>query len=129
MGNNVVNVIDKFLDIVKHILGCCISGDTLVTVLGKERIYKKPVSEVGVGELIQTYNGNDLIYSEVISNTLDEGPKNFFTFIIKDKKSNIKSISTTENHPFIIFKEESNIINIKYANKIIIGDLVRTMKD
>ncbi len=27
----------------------CLSGDTMVTVLGKERIYKKPVSEVSRG--------------------------------------------------------------------------------
>ena len=122
----VVNIVTTVVDLIIRAVGFCLSGDTLVTVLGKERIYKKPVSEVGIGELIQTYNGNDLVYSEVISNTVDEGPKNFFTFKIKDKKSNIKSISTTENHPMIIFKEESNKINIKYANKIRLGDLVRT---
>ena len=102
----------------------CLSGDSLVTVLGKERIYKKPVSEVSRDEYLLTYKGKDLVYSRVIANIREEGPKAFLTFKIKDIKSNIKSISTTENHPMIIFKE--NEIKIKYANEIKIGDLVRT---
>ena len=80
----------------------CLSGDSLVTVLGKERIYKKPVSEVSRDEYLLTYKGKDLVYSRVIANIRDEGPKAFLTFKIKDIKSNIKSISTTENHPMIM---------------------------
>ena len=47
----------------------CLDGGTEVTILGKEHIYKKPVSEVKEGEYVLTYNGKDLIYSEVKENT------------------------------------------------------------
>lgn len=105
----------------------CLSGNTYVTVKGKENPYKKPVSEVNIDDLILSFNGKDLIYSKVILINKDEGLKNFFTFKVKDKSSNIKMISATENHSMIIFnKDEIEGIQFKYSRDVKIGDLVRT---
>ena len=104
----------------------CLAGETLITVLGKERIYKKPVSEVKTGEYVLTYNGKNMIYSKVTKNIVDKGPKTFFTFKIRDKKANIKSISATENHSMIIFKKDNKEPQFKYSIQVKVGDLVRT---
>ena len=48
--STVVKIATTVVDLIVRVGGFCLSGDTLVTVLGKERIYKKPVSEVGIGD-------------------------------------------------------------------------------
>ena len=101
-------------------------GETEVTVLGKEHIYKKPVSEVKKGESVLTYNGNNLIYSEVKENSKFRIKRIYFTIKVKDKNNNVKTISATENHPIIIFNKERNDPQFKYASQIQVGDLTRT---
>ena len=114
----VLKVIDKIL---------CVDGETEVTVLGKDHIYKKPVSEVQKGESVLTFNGKNLIYSKVIENTKLELDRIFYTFKVKDKNENIKSISVTDNHSLIIFNKESNEPEFKYASQLKVGDLTRTI--
>ena len=104
----------------------CLDGETEVTVLGKERNYKKPVSEVEKGESVLTYKGKDLVYSEVKENTKLEVEREFFTFKVKDKNENIKTISVTDNHSLIVFNKESNAPEFKYASQLQVGDLTRT---
>ena len=104
----------------------CMDGETEVTVKGKEHIYKKPVSEVEKGEYVLTYDGNNLIYSKVKENTKSEGERVFFTFKVKDKNENIKTISVTDNHSIIVFNKESNEPEFKYASYLKVGDLTRT---
>ena len=105
----------------------CLDGGTEVTILGKERIYKKPVSEVKEGEYVLTYNGKDLIYSEVKENTKLEADRIFYTFKVKDKNENIKSVSITDNHSLIVFNKESNEPEFRYASQLKVGDLTRTI--
>ena len=107
-------------------LNYCVDGETVVTVLGKEHSYKKPISEVKEGESVLTYNGNNLIYSKVKENTKLKINRIFFTCKIRDKSENIKSISVTENHLLIIFNKENNEPVFKYASKLNVGDLTRT---
>ena len=104
----------------------CLEGETEVTVLGKERTYKKPVSEVQKGESVLTYNGNNLVYSEVKENTKLEVERLFYTFTVKDKNDNQKTISVTDNHSLIVFNKESNEPEFKYASQLKVGDLTRT---
>ena len=104
----------------------CVDGETEVTVLGKEHIYKKPISEVQKGEYVLTYDRNNLVYSEVKENTKLEVERMFFTFKVKDKNENIRSISVTDNHSLIIFNKESNEPEFKYASQLKVGDLTRT---
>ena len=104
----------------------CVDGETEVTVLGKEHIYKKPVSEVKKGELVLTYKGKNLVYSEVKENKKLESEREFFTIKVKDKDENIKTISVTDNHSLIIFNKESNEPEFKYASQLQVGDLTRT---
>ena len=104
----------------------CMDGETEVTVKGKEHIYKKPVSEVEKGEYVLTYDANNLIYSKVKENTKLEGERIFFTFKVKDKNENIRSVSVTDNHSIIIFNKESNEPEFKYASQLKVGDLTRT---
>ena len=105
----------------------CLDGGTEVTILGKERIYKKPVSEVKEGEYVLTYNGKDLIYSEVKENTKLEADRIFYTFKVKDKNENIKSVSVTDNHSLIVYNKESNEPKFKFASELKVGDLTRTL--
>ena len=105
----------------------CLEGETEVTVLGKERTYKKPVSEVQKGESVLTYNGKNLAYSEVKENTKLEADRIFYTFKVKDKNENIKSISVTDNHSLISFNKESKEPEFKYASQLKVGDLTRTI--
>ena len=104
----------------------CLEGGTEVTILGKEHIYKKPVSEVKEGEYVLTYNGKDLIYSEVKENIKLEADRIFYTFKVKDKNENIKSVSVTDNHSLIVFNKESNEPEFRYASQLKVGDLTRT---
>ena len=104
----------------------CVDGETEVTILGKEHAYKKPVSEVKKGELVLTYNGNNLVYSEVKENSKLEIQRIYFTIKVKDKNKNIKTISATENHSLIIFNKESNEPEFKHASQLQVGDLTRT---
>ena len=105
----------------------CLDGETEVTVLGKEHVYKKPVSEVKKGESVLTYNGKDLVYSEVKENTKLEVDRIFYTFKVKDENENIKSISVTDNHSLIAFNKESKEPEFKYASQLKVGDLTRTI--
>ena len=105
----------------------CLEGETEVTVLGKERTYKKPVSEVQKGESVLTYNGKNLAYSEVKENTKLEVDRLFFTFKVKDKNENIKTVSVTDNHSLVVFNKESNEPEFKYASQLKVGDLTRTI--
>ena len=118
-------VVSFVITITIHIF-FCLDGETEVTVLGKERIYKKPVSEVEKGESVLTYNGKNLIYSKVRENTKLEVERIFFTFKVKDKNQNIKSVSVTDNHSIIIFNKETNEPEFKYASQLQLGDLTRT---
>ena len=118
---------------VEYFIGCtlsilfCMDGETEVTVKGKERVYKKPVSEVEKGEYVLTYDGNNLIYSKVKENTKLDGDRLFFTFKVKDKNENIKTISVTDNHSIIVFNKESKEPEFKYASQLKVGDLTRTI--
>ena len=114
----ILKVIDKIL---------CVDGETEVTVLGKEHSYKKPVSEVQKGESVLTYNGNNLVYSKVTENTKLELDRIFFTFKVKDKNQNIKSVSVTDNHSLIVYTKESNEPKFKFASELKVGDLTRTL--
>ena len=127
MGSHIGEVLSAFISIsISLAFVLCMDGETEVTVLGKERNYKKPVSEVKKGESVLTYNGNNLVYSEVKENTKLEFERVFFTFKVKDKNENIKTISVTENHSVIVFNKESNEPEFKYASQLQIGDLTRT---
>ena len=105
----------------------CLDGETEVTILGKEHVYKKPVSEVKEGECVLTYNGNNLIYSKVKENKKLEVDRIFYTFKVKDKNENIKSVSVTDNHSLIVFNKESNEPEFRYASQLKVGDLTRTI--
>ncbi len=105
----------------------CLDGETEVTVKGKENSYKKPISEVEKGEYVLTYNGNELVYSKVKENKKQEGQRTFFNLKVKDEKSNIKSISVTDNHSIIIYNKENNEPSFKYASDLKVGDLTRTI--
>jgi hypothetical protein len=109
------------------ILLFCFDGETEVTVKGKERSYKKPISEVEKGEYVLTYNGNDLIYSKVKENKKQESERTFFTFKVKDQKSNIRSISVTDNHFIIVYNKETNEPVFKNASEIKVGEITRTV--
>ena len=127
MGSHIGEVLSAFISTsISLAFVLCMDGETEVTVLGKERNYKKPVSEVKKGESVLTYNGNNLVYSEVKENTKLEFERVFFTFKVKDKNENIKTISVTENHSVIVFNKESNEPEFKYASQLQIGDLTRT---
>ena len=105
----------------------CLDGETEVTVLGKQHIYKKPVSEVKKGESVLTYNGKDLVYSEVKENTKLEVDRIFYTFKVKDNNENIRSVSVTDNHSLITFNKENKEPEFKYASQLKVGDLIRTI--
>ena len=105
----------------------CLDGEAEVTVKGKENSYKKPVSEVEKGEYVLTYDGNELIYSKVKENTKQEGQRTFFNFKVKDEKSNIKSISVTDNHSIIVYDKENNEPSFKHASDLKVGDSTRTI--
>ena len=127
MGSHIGEVLSAFISIsISLAFVLCMDGETEVTVLGKERNYKKPVSEVKKGESVLTYNGNNLVYSEVKENTKLEFERVFFTFKVKDKNENIKTISVTDNHSIIVFNKESNEPEFKYASYLKVGDLTRT---
>ena len=115
-------IIDFIIDVIFN----CVDGETKVTVLGKEHVYKKPVSEVQKGDSVLTYNGNNLIYSKVKENKKLEVDRIFYTFKVKDKNENIRSVSVTDNHSLIIFNKESNEPEFKYASQLKVGDLTRT---
>ena len=118
----IVSVALKIIDLI-----LCVDGETEVTVLGKDHIYKKPVSEVQKGESVLTYNGNNLVYSKVTENTKLELDRIFFTFKVKDKNQNIKSVSVTDNHSLIVYNKESNEPKFKFASELKVGDLTRTI--
>ena len=105
----------------------CLDEEAEVTVKGKENSYKKPVSEVEKGEYVLTYDGSELIYSKVKENKKQEGQRTFFNFKVKDGKSNIKSISVTDNHLIIIYNKENNEPSFIEASKLKVGDLTRTI--
>ena len=50
----------------------------------------------------------------------------FYTFKVKDKNENIRSVSVTDNHSLIIFNKESNEPEFRYASQLKVGDLTRT---
>ena len=72
------------------VLFLCLDGETEVTVKGKEKSYKKPISEVEKGEYVLTYEGNELIYSKVKENTKKEGQRTFFNLKLKMKNQKLK---------------------------------------
>ena len=104
----------------------CMDGETEVTIKGKEHIYRKPVSEVEKGEYVLTYDANNLVYSKVKENSKFEGERVFFTFKVKDKNENIKTLSVTDNHSIIVFNKEKKEPEFKYASQLKVGDLTRT---
>ena len=114
------------IDLILEEIFYCVDGETKVTVLGKEHVYKKPVSEVQKGDSVLTYNGNNLIYSKVKENKKLEVDRIFYTFKVKDKNENIRSVSVTDNHSLIIFNKESNEPEFRYASQLKVGDLTRT---
>ena len=79
------------------------------------------------GESVLTYNGKNLAYSEVKENTKLEVDRLFFTFKVKDKNENIKTVSVTDNHSLVVFNKESNEPEFKYASQLKVGDLTRTI--
>ena len=109
------------------VLFLCLDGETEVTVKGKQKSYKKPVSEVEKGEYVLTYEGNELIYSKVKENTKQEGQRTFFNFKVKDEKSNIKCISVTDNHSIVVYDKENKEPSFKNASNLKVGDLTRTI--
>jgi hypothetical protein len=90
---------------------------------GKE--FKRPVSDIKVGDFVLTLNGNKQLFSKVLENTQNEGIFEFYEIKIKDDKSNIFTISVTGNHTMIIFEKE-NETKFKFANELVIGDVLRT---
>lgn len=43
----------------------CFSKETLITVLGKDQSFKRPISEIKKNDYVLTLNGNEKIYSKV----------------------------------------------------------------
>ena len=105
----------------------CFSRDTKIKKYDEEKIYNIPIKDIKKNDYVLTFEGNDKIYSKVKENTRIKGTFIFYEFKMRDKNSNIKTISVTKNHKMIVFGKEKNEIQFKEANKVKIGDLMRTL--
>lgn len=105
----------------------CFSRDTMIKKYDEEKIYNIPLKDIKKNDYVLTFEGNDKIYSKVKENTRIKGTFIFYEFKMIDKNSNIKTISVTKNHKMIVFEKEENEIQFKEANKVKIGDLMRTL--
>ncbi len=103
----------------------CFSNNTEMIVKENGKELKRLVSDIKVGDLVLTLNGNQKVFSKVLENTKNEGIFEFYEIKIKDEKSNICSITVTGNHTMIIFEKE-NETKFKFANELAIGDILRT---
>ena len=104
----------------------CFHEQTMINVLEKDdKIMKKKVSDIKIGDRVLTYNGGKTILTNVIKNVENKGSYEFYEFKCRNKDS-IKSITVTGNHTMIIYSKDNYKIQLKLANQTKIGDLFRT---
>ena len=120
MGNNCTIIIGGSVNF-------CFSRETLVKKYNDEKISNIPIKDIKKNDYILTFEGNEKIYSKVKENTRIKGNFNFYEFKLRDKNSNIKTISVTKNHMIIVFGKEESDVQFKEANKVKKGDLMRTI--
>ena len=104
----------------------CFYGDTIVKVLENKKLKEKHISEIKKGELVQTYNGKELIFTKVKENIKNKGLFTFYEIKCKNENLDTKSISITWNHKMIIYNKSKKEIKLKCANEVKIGDIFRT---
>ena len=105
----------------------CFHEQTIINVLEKDdKIMKKKVSDIKIGDRVLTYNGRKKILTKVIRNIENKGSFEFYEFKCRNKDS-IKSITVTGNHTMIIYSKDNNKVQFESANKVKIGDLFRTI--
>jgi hypothetical protein len=67
---------------------------------------KRKVSDIKKGDRVLTYDGRKKILSKVIRNIENKGSFEFYEFKCRNKDSNLKSITVTENHTMIIYSKD-----------------------
>ena len=106
----------------------CFHEQTIINVLEKDdKIMKKQVSDIKTGDRVLTYDGEKKILTKVIKNIENKGSFIFYEFKCRNKDSNIKSITVTENHTMIVYSKDGKKIQLRLANQVKIGDLFRTI--
>ena len=83
----------------------CFYGDTIVKVLENKKLKEKHISEIKKGELVQTYNGKELIFTKVKENIKNKGLFTFYEIKCKNENLDTKTISITWNHKMIIYNK------------------------
>ena len=117
--NVVINVNCKYL---------CFHEETIINVLeNDDKIMKRKVSDIKKGDRVLTYDGRKKILSKVIRNIENKGSFEFYEFKCRNKDSNLKSITVTENHTMIIYSKDDEKMQFKPANQVKIGELFRTI--
>ena len=115
--DNVVNICKIF----------CFHEQTIMNVLEKDdKIMKKQVSDIKIGDRVLTYDGGLKILTKVMKNVENKGSFEFYEFKCRNKDL-IKSITVTGNHTMIIYSKDNNKVQFKSANQVKIGDLFRTI--
>ncbi len=118
-GNNLVFVVNCKI--------FCFHEQTIMNVLGKDdKIMKKQVSDIKAGDRVLTYDEGKKILTKVIKNVENKGSFVFYEFKCRNKDSNMKSITVTENHTMIIYNKDCKKMQFKLANQVKIGELFRT---
>ena len=106
----------------------CFHEETIINVLeNDDKIMKRKVSDIKKGDRVLTYDGGKKILSKVIKNFENKGSFEFYKFKCRNKDSNLKSITVTENHTMIIYSKDDEKMQFKPANQVKIGDLFRTI--
>ena len=127
MGTSCVKAMGELMILVPpaDVPPLCFSPETKIITLEKNMEKKRSVSELKVGDLVQTFNGKEKAYTKVIDNTKNEGVFEFYEIKVKDENSNAKKISVTGNHTMIAFNKDKEI-SFKFACELKLGDLLRT---
>ena len=99
---------------------CCFSKDTLITVKENDKIYKKCIPEIKLGDLVLTLINGEKKFTKVkyFKEYDDDTEYKFYEFkcMSKDK---VKMITVTHNHIMIVYDKDMNELKYKIAENVI----------
>jgi hypothetical protein len=101
-------------------VNCCFSKNTIITVKENNKIIKKCISEIKVGDLVLTLINGEKKFTKVkyFKAYDDDNEYKFYEFkcMSKDK---VKMITVTHNHIMIVYDKDMNELNYKTAENVI----------
>lgn len=97
---------------------CCFSKDTLITVKENNKIMKKPIHKIKIGDFVLTLINGEKKFTEVICTKKHDDIYKFYEFKCSSGNKQ-KSITVTHNHIMVTYDEDIKNIQYKTAENVI----------